>query len=618
MKYKKMQIKKFCVSVLIVLWVSIAQLALADTEVGGNIIEDTTWTKANSPYIVTNTMQVFEGVKLTINPGVTIKFDKDTGLTIGGELNAVGTELEIITFTSNSENPSPGDWGPLHFIDGSVDAIFDSNLIYSDGSIIKYCLIEYGTMIYNSYASPYISFCQISKNSEYGLRYEYTSNVIISNNIINDNKQGGISIEYCSGLVLVVENNITNNTSELAGSYGIFLTFGPENVIIRDNILDNNRVGVNLNGNAILEKNRIENNFTGVFARSNSIIKWNDITNNQRGICAFRTSNEVLIQENNFYGNIDYALYNTSEDNIDAKNNYWGTIETVIIDQQIYDYYDDITKGKFIYEPISTQAFDFSGGLISGIVNNSSTGNPIIEATISTNIGLQILSDDSGQYKIENISPGEYTLTVAAPLYHSSTVENVTVTGGETTTLNISLNPKTTGVISGQVISAEGLAPIENVTIQVSNGADSFTVNSDVTGDFTFADLTYGDYTIDLISDLYQGIPYSVTVNVDEITQVSLVGIPQSIVDDLRSEMYTQEQLNQAIAEAEAAKDFIIAEKNQIITDLNLIITSMFTQEQIDQAVLNEKQKWDINGDNKIGLEEAIHALQIISGTRNY
>ena len=122
------------------------------------------------------------------------------------------------------------------------------------------------------------------------------------------------------------------------------------------------------------------------------------------------------------------------------------------------------------------------------------------------------------------------------------------------------------------------MTPIENVTVQISNGTYTSSVNSDTNGNFTFSDITYGDYTIDLISDSYRGIPCSVTVNVDEITQVSLIGIPQSIVNNIRSGWYTQEEL--------------------------------------DQRVLNERRRWDINGDNKISLEEAIHALQVVSGIR--
>ena len=40
-----------------------------------------------------------------------------------------------------------------------------------------------------------------------------------------------------------------------------------------------------------------------------------------------------------------------------------------------------------------------------------------------------------------------------------------------------------------------------------------------------------------------------------------------------------------------------------------------YTQEELDQAVLQERLKWDAIGDNKIGLPEAIKALQVLSGS---
>ncbi len=38
----------------------------------------------------------------------------------------------------------------------------------------------------------------------------------------------------------------------------------------------------------------------------------------------------------------------------------------------------------------------------------------------------------------------------------------------------------------------------------------------------------------------------------------------------------------------------------------------VYTQEELDM----ERQKWDANNDQKVGLEDAIHALQVISGIR--
>ncbi len=81
-----------------------------------------------------------------------------------------------------------------------------------------------------------------------------------------------------------------------------------------------------------------------------------------------------------------------------------------------------------------------------------------------------------------------------------------------------------------------------------------------------------------------------------------------------RNEQYTQEELEQAEADANAAKDQIITQKDQEIADLNTTITSMFTQEELNQAVnnaiVNALKNCDVNGDGQVRLEEAIHALQ--------
>jgi formylglycine-generating enzyme required for sulfatase activity len=87
--------------------------------------------------------------------------------------------------------------------------------------------------------------------------------------------------------------------------------------------------------------------------------------------------------------------------------------------------------------------------------------------------------------------------------------------------------------------------------------------------------------------------------------------------------MFTKTQLDQAVADANAAKDLIIAQKDQTITTLNTTISSkdqtiasMFTKQQLDQAVVEERIKWDINNDGKRGLEEVIYILQTLVGLR--
>ena len=82
---------------------------------GGNITQNSKLTLANSPYIVTETVQVLKGITLEIEPGVTIKFEENTGINIGGMLKAIGTKSKKIIFTSNNGNPSTRDWNEINF-----------------------------------------------------------------------------------------------------------------------------------------------------------------------------------------------------------------------------------------------------------------------------------------------------------------------------------------------------------------------------------------------------------------------------------------------------------------------------------------------------------------------
>jgi hypothetical protein len=82
----------FTIALSIFLSFFITNVALAATFVSGTIPSDTTWTLADSPYVVTSDLSVPAGVTLTVNPGVVVKFDGSfTTLNVDGTLDALGT-----------------------------------------------------------------------------------------------------------------------------------------------------------------------------------------------------------------------------------------------------------------------------------------------------------------------------------------------------------------------------------------------------------------------------------------------------------------------------------------------------------------------------------------------
>ena len=88
-----------------------ASPAHAETLVSGVISSNTTWTLAGSPYVITDTVQIPEGVTLSIDPGVAVRSSDGVAdmFLVHGTLSAIGTESQRVVFdgagTSNFFSP---------------------------------------------------------------------------------------------------------------------------------------------------------------------------------------------------------------------------------------------------------------------------------------------------------------------------------------------------------------------------------------------------------------------------------------------------------------------------------------------------------------------------------
>lgn len=101
----------------------------------GSILTDTTWTAANSPYVISNNITVASGVTLTIEPGVTLLFNQGLGMTVNGRLLAEGNEASPIIFT---RNVGASTWNQLNFTANSTTScIAHAEMDYFAASAIE-------------------------------------------------------------------------------------------------------------------------------------------------------------------------------------------------------------------------------------------------------------------------------------------------------------------------------------------------------------------------------------------------------------------------------------------------------------------------------------------------
>ncbi|MBU1261954.1 right-handed parallel beta-helix repeat-containing protein [bacterium] len=204
----------------------------AETYVSGTLSANITWNLVGSPYIATDTVTVAQGVILTIEPGVTMRFATETSLICYGTLNAVGILNGTITFTSDQATHTAGHWNGIRLSGNGAT-----------GSKISYCDIEY---------------------AEQAVYLENVSNVEVTYNIIKENKgdngSAGYSGKVGAGIYLLESNNniistntVFNNTGGQGGQAtwwggsgavggvgcGIYLHSSPGNEITGNTIFGN-------------------------------------------------------------------------------------------------------------------------------------------------------------------------------------------------------------------------------------------------------------------------------------------------------------------------------------------------------------------------------------------
>ena len=122
----------------------------------------------------------------------------------------------------------------------------------------------------------------------------------------------------------------------------------------------------------------------------------------------------------------------------------------------------------FTFLSIATVAQDQNNGTITGTISDS-TGGVIPGAKITVTNGPLVktaTSDEKGEYKITELPPGSYTLTVTLEGFQEYKTENLALTADQSVRMDATLNPAS--VASSVNVSSSTVAQVETETAQIA------------------------------------------------------------------------------------------------------------------------------------------------------
>jgi len=381
--------------------------------ISGILPADEIWTKESSPYLIVGDVAIEEGNTLTIEPRVEVVF-YDAKIYADGTLNAIGDKSGRITFRTSETASSAqlifrGTYSSVldNFVLQGVDIytsptsgrvnltngnLMDSNITlrysYAYNNEFDNCSIE----IYEAVGGATID---IMNNSFYSnddvlhIEPEDSRLNFIGNLIYQYNVDGGVV--YIGG---TRELNFSHNTIDENHGEHVILVDSADNPNFAYNIIRNNAGGYVINmieskgldfshntihGNNGTSTMYIDEAYDSKFAYNliynntnesisgylfnDSVLEFNTIVNNDIGVYIELDENSKF-EDNNIYGNSEYdAKIRTSYgEDLNLSNNYWGTTNSSLIDEHIYDYYDNLNLGRIIYEPFLTELVCFTKG----------------------------------------------------------------------------------------------------------------------------------------------------------------------------------------------------------------------------------------------------------------
>ena len=336
-------------------------------------------------------------------------------------------------------------------------------------------------------------------------------NNVFYNNVLANTNNPQINIgPGTTDTIFIIGNRIEGVASTMSGGIGISNLSNPgiTHVLLKDNVITNNRYGYTQNGyrisSEVYDNQFIDNNLEvnpnnggsgisiyGYDTTCAAKLRRNLISGNLWGVTAIYYHHLDMgttedpgynVLYNNANGGVDYELYNNANSNMDAVGNYWGCDNDATAEEVIFHQADNPSYGLVNYLPINVIEPEITGFAFY-TSNNPSLPSDYIgqfssnRDTILFWIGGCIHYDLSNLYpSIDKpfgikISPSEsecqnfhYPVTYTASTPHQTTRDYVVyvdeggaVSENELTKINLAPNPVSQGFFTLENPTEENL-----------------------------------------------------------------------------------------------------------------------------------------------------------------
>lgn len=163
-----------------------------------------------------------------------------------------------------------------------------------------------------------------------------------------------------------------------------------------------------------------------------------------------------------------------------------------------------------------------TGGVV-GVITDSSTGAKLQGVAVTA--GTQTVNTDiNGNYSIQNLSPGDYTLRVSKSGYINAGYV-ITIIAGTIYQKNIQMQPSavppptpTYGSVTGKITDSSTGAVLDQVTVTMGD----FNIRSNSEGIYLIENASPGSYTLNVLKSGYVSAGYAVSITAGVTTTLNI------------------------------------------------------------------------------------------------